>query len=58
MTVVSLCFWRQIIKVLNLYTPVIEFEERVSSTFIATIQVRLHEAAVCVRACVCVCVVF
>ncbi|CAL8261416.1 unnamed protein product [Merluccius merluccius] len=28
----------QIVKVLNLYTPVIEFEERVSPTFITTIQ--------------------
>ncbi|CAL8356812.1 unnamed protein product [Lota lota] len=28
----------QIVKVLNLYTPVIEFEERVSPTFIVTIQ--------------------
>lgn len=33
-----LCFW-QIVKILTLYTPVIEFEERVSTTFIATIQV-------------------
>uniref|UniRef100_A0A4W5MHJ1 Myosin VAb n=1 Tax=Hucho hucho TaxID=62062 RepID=A0A4W5MHJ1_9TELE len=30
----------QIVKVLNLYTPVIEFEERVSISFIRTIQVR------------------
>lgn len=29
----------QIVKVLNLYTPVNEFEERVSITFIRTIQV-------------------
>ncbi|KAJ3597015.1 hypothetical protein NHX12_003415 [Muraenolepis orangiensis] len=28
----------QIVKVLNLYTPVIEFEQRVSPTFISTIQ--------------------
>ncbi|XP_068168674.1 unconventional myosin-Va-like isoform X2 [Antennarius striatus] len=28
----------QIVKVLTLYTPVIEFEERVSSTFIATVK--------------------
>lgn len=30
----------QIVKVLNLYTPVNEFEERVSVSFIRTIQVR------------------
>lgn len=29
----------QIVKVLTLYTPVIEFEERVTNTFIATIKV-------------------
>uniref|UniRef100_A0A8C5A5R9 Unconventional myosin-Va-like n=1 Tax=Gadus morhua TaxID=8049 RepID=A0A8C5A5R9_GADMO len=33
----------QIVKVLNLYTPVIEFEERVSPTFIATIQDLLRD---------------
>lgn len=30
----------QIVKVLNLYTPVNEFEERVSVSFIRTIQVK------------------
>uniref|UniRef100_A0A674KJ57 Myosin VA n=1 Tax=Terrapene triunguis TaxID=2587831 RepID=A0A674KJ57_9SAUR len=34
----------QIVKVLNLYTPVNEFEERVSISFIRTIQVRLFFA--------------
>uniref|UniRef100_A0A4W5MFU2 Myosin VAb n=1 Tax=Hucho hucho TaxID=62062 RepID=A0A4W5MFU2_9TELE len=34
-------FSRQIVKVLNLYTPVIEFEERVSISFIRTIQALL-----------------
>ncbi|XP_030620730.1 unconventional myosin-Va isoform X2 [Chanos chanos] len=33
----------QIVKVLNLYTPVNEFEERVSVTFIRTIQNRLRD---------------
>ncbi|KAJ8391648.1 hypothetical protein AAFF_G00087890 [Aldrovandia affinis] len=33
----------QIVKVLNLYTPVNEFEERVTVTFIQTIQTRLPE---------------
>ncbi|KAM4619301.1 unconventional myosin-Va-like [Polymixia lowei] len=33
----------QIVKVLNLYTPVIEFEERVSQTFIRTIQALLKD---------------
>uniref|UniRef100_A0AAZ3PT39 Myosin VAa n=1 Tax=Oncorhynchus tshawytscha TaxID=74940 RepID=A0AAZ3PT39_ONCTS len=33
----------QIVKVLNLYTPVNEFEERVSVTFIRTIQTRLRD---------------
>ncbi|MFT7816534.1 unconventional myosin-Va isoform X3 [Arapaima gigas] len=33
----------QIVKVLNLYTPVNEFEERVSITFIRTIQNRLRD---------------
>ncbi|KAI1889663.1 hypothetical protein AGOR_G00165260 [Albula goreensis] len=33
----------QIVKVLNLYTPVNEFEERVTVTFIQTIQARLPE---------------
>ncbi|CAL8294783.1 unnamed protein product [Boreogadus saida] len=33
----------QIVKVLNLYTPVIEFEERVSPTFMATIQDLLRD---------------
>ncbi|XP_051776611.1 unconventional myosin-Va isoform X2 [Erpetoichthys calabaricus] len=33
----------QIVKVLNLYTPVNEFEERVSVTFIRTIQIRLRD---------------
>ncbi|KAL0968790.1 hypothetical protein UPYG_G00271910 [Umbra pygmaea] len=33
----------QIVKVLNLYTPVIEFEERVSASFIKTIQALLTE---------------
>ncbi|XP_059808754.1 unconventional myosin-Va isoform X3 [Hypanus sabinus] len=32
----------QIVKVLNLYTPVNEFEERVTASFIRTIQVRLQ----------------
>lgn len=34
-----LCGVFQIVKVLNLYTPVNEFEERVSVAFIRTIQV-------------------
>ncbi|XP_068597998.1 unconventional myosin-Va [Brachionichthys hirsutus] len=33
----------QIVKVLNLYTPVNEFEERVSATFMRTIQTRLRD---------------
>ncbi|XP_058854702.1 unconventional myosin-Va-like isoform X2 [Acipenser ruthenus] len=33
----------QIVKVLNLYTPVNEFEERVSVAFIRTIQIRLRD---------------
>ncbi|KAM6980374.1 unconventional myosin-Va isoform 1-T1 [Aplochiton taeniatus] len=33
----------QIVKVLNLYTPVNEFEERVAVTFIRTIQTRLRD---------------
>ncbi|XP_061077143.1 unconventional myosin-Va isoform X3 [Conger conger] len=33
----------QIVKVLNLYTPVNEFEERVSISFIRTIQTRLRD---------------
>ncbi|KAJ8417122.1 hypothetical protein AAFF_G00283490 [Aldrovandia affinis] len=33
----------QIVKVLNLYTPVNEFEERVSISFIRTIQARLRD---------------
>ncbi|XP_041082396.1 unconventional myosin-Va-like isoform X2 [Polyodon spathula] len=33
----------QIVKVLNLYTPVNEFEERVSVSFIRTIQIRLRD---------------
>uniref|UniRef100_A0A6Q2ZAG2 Myosin VAb n=1 Tax=Esox lucius TaxID=8010 RepID=A0A6Q2ZAG2_ESOLU len=33
----------QIVKVLNLYTPVIEFEERVPTSFIKTIQVLLKD---------------
>uniref|UniRef100_A0ABM5EXU1 Unconventional myosin-Va isoform X1 n=1 Tax=Pogona vitticeps TaxID=103695 RepID=A0ABM5EXU1_9SAUR len=33
----------QIVKVLNLYTPVNEFEERVSVSFIRTIQLRLRD---------------
>nr|XP_020836630.1 unconventional myosin-Va isoform X3 [Phascolarctos cinereus] len=33
----------QIVKVLNLYTPVNEFEERVSVSFIRTIQMRLRD---------------
>ncbi|XP_076143801.1 unconventional myosin-Va isoform X2 [Alosa pseudoharengus] len=33
----------QIVKVLNLYTPLNEFEERVSVTFIRTIQTRLRD---------------
>ncbi|RXM90865.1 Unconventional myosin-Va [Acipenser ruthenus] len=32
-----------IVKVLNLYTPVNEFEERVSVAFIRTIQIRLRD---------------
>lgn len=35
-----LFYFSQIVKVLNLYTPVNEFEERVSVSFIRTIQVR------------------
>lgn len=36
---IAVCFPLQIVKVLTLYTPVIEFEERVSTTFITTIKV-------------------
>uniref|UniRef100_A0A1A8QK15 Myosin VAa n=1 Tax=Nothobranchius pienaari TaxID=704102 RepID=A0A1A8QK15_9TELE len=36
----------QIVKVLNLYTPVNEFEERVSVAFIRTIQTRLRDRCV------------
>lgn len=43
----------QIVKILNLYTPVNEFEERVSSSFIKHIEVRVSP---CV--CVCVCAMF
>ncbi|XP_033997969.1 unconventional myosin-Va-like [Trematomus bernacchii] len=32
------CFSLQIVKLLTLYTPVIEFEERVSSTFLTTLN--------------------
>ncbi|KAK8718706.1 hypothetical protein OTU49_014530, partial [Cherax quadricarinatus] len=35
----------QIIKILNLYTPADEFEERVPITFIHKIQAKLHERA-------------
>uniref|UniRef100_A0A3B4Y3U0 Unconventional myosin-Va-like n=1 Tax=Seriola lalandi dorsalis TaxID=1841481 RepID=A0A3B4Y3U0_SERLL len=35
---IIVCVFSQIIKVLTLYTPVIEFEERVSTSFIATIE--------------------
>ena len=38
-TELTICFVPQIVKVLNLYTPVNEFEERVSVAFIRTIQV-------------------
>ena len=38
-----LCDFSQIVKVLNLYTPVNEFEERVSIAFIRTIQVIYFE---------------
>uniref|UniRef100_A0A8U7NXA4 Myosin VA n=1 Tax=Corvus moneduloides TaxID=1196302 RepID=A0A8U7NXA4_CORMO len=37
------CSSSQIVKVLNLYTPVNEFEERVLVSFIRTIQVRLRD---------------
>jgi len=36
------CSSSQIVKVLNLYTPVNEFEERVLVSFIRTIQVWLY----------------
>lgn len=36
---IIVCLSWQIVKVLTLYTPVIEFEERVSTTFITTIKV-------------------
>ena len=40
----SLCWCRlQIVKILNLYTPVDEFEERVPISFIRKIQARLKE---------------
>lgn len=35
----------QIIKILNLYTPADEFEERVSPSFVRKIQARLQERA-------------
>ncbi|XP_063816428.1 unconventional myosin-Vb isoform X1 [Pseudophryne corroboree] len=34
---------QQIVKILNLYTPVNEFEERVTVSFIRSIQAQLHE---------------
>lgn len=34
------CVW-QIVKILNLYTPLNEFEERVTVSFIRNIQVRV-----------------
>lgn len=37
---ILIIWFSQIVKVLNLYTPVNEFEERVSVSFIRTIQVR------------------
>uniref|UniRef100_A0A673VYX7 Unconventional myosin-Va-like n=1 Tax=Salmo trutta TaxID=8032 RepID=A0A673VYX7_SALTR len=40
----------QIVKVLSLYTPVIEFEERVSMSFIRTIQVRSF--CLCLSLCI------
>lgn len=39
-TVTVFCF-QQIVKILNLYTPVNEFEERVTVAFIRNIQVNL-----------------
>ncbi len=36
----------QIIKILNLYTPADEFEERVSPSFVRKIQAKLQERAV------------
>ena len=35
----------QIIKILNLYTPADEFEERVSPSFVRKIQAKLQERA-------------
>lgn len=42
-----MCSSSQIVKVLTLYTPVIEFEERVTTTFIATIKVSCCDPNVC-----------
>lgn len=41
------CLFWQIVKVLTLYTPVIEFEERVSNTFITTIKVSSWTRKLC-----------
>lgn len=45
---------QQIEKILNLYTPVNEFEERVSASFMKSVQVRC--ACVCMYKCLCGCV--
>lgn len=41
LTTVTLFCFQQIVKILNLYTPVNEFEERVTVAFIRNIQVNL-----------------
>lgn len=40
-------FLQQIQKILNLYTPVNEFEERVSASFIKSVQVKCVRARAC-----------
>lgn len=43
---ILVCLCQQIVKVLTLYTPVIEFEERVSATFITTIKVSSYKVII------------
>lgn len=49
-------FLQQIQKILNLYTPVNEFEERVSASFIKSVQVKCVRAHVHARLCVSGCI--
>lgn len=48
----SFSLWpSQIVKVLTMYTPVIEFEERVSTAFITTIKVSYWSSTLCFAFC-------